>query len=184
MAHPPALQRLNENTIERSNTGVWRKGRKKLELWSLHTFENGDVYVGEWNKDTDECDGYGIKVICKDGAIYQGYYDSGEKHGNGIYISGKGKFSGDYYIGDWEHNKKNGYGVYCYHDGKYYKGNWENNKSNGLGEKVTPFRSRYYGEFKDNLFHGFGIFTHSDGRWYEGEFKKGKMHGKAKWTTS
>ena len=120
-AHPPALERWAQFK-DKLNPGIWKSAGKKIESRPLHQYENGDVYLGEWNSDTDEPDGYGIRVYNASGSIYQGYFDNGERHGRGIYISGKGRFSGDYFVGDFSKNDKHGFGVYHYSDGRYYKG--------------------------------------------------------------
>lgn len=59
------------------------------------------------------------------------------------------------YTGEVRNKKKEGKGIYNFHDG-----------------------SKYQGEFFNNLFEGKGIYYTSDGETYEGSWKKGLKHGK------
>lgn len=88
-AHPPALQRLDSYLqVEKTKQGDWELGDKQLEKRDIYMFENGDVYLGEWNPEYEMADGYGVKVSHKTGAIYQGYFEFGEMYGWGFFISG------------------------------------------------------------------------------------------------
>jgi len=60
---------------------------------------------------------------------------------------------GDNYEGDFEFGKKHGQGLYSWSDGDYYDGNWVNDSAEGQGTSMigTDF---YDGEFKNGLRHG------------------------------
>ena len=61
---------------------------------------------------------------------------------------------------------------------EYYEGNWENDKFNGFGKYQYSNGDVYTGEFKDNLHHGNGILKCIDGTSYEGQFENHKFHGR------
>ena len=64
--------------------------------------------------------------------------------------------TGDYYVGDFRFDKKEGRGLY----------RWTGKESNV-----------YEGEFRAGKRNGRGTFWWADGSWYEGEFKEGVQCG-------
>ncbi len=103
--------------------------------------------------------------------------------------SGKGKFvwkNGAEYEGDFESDNFNGFGVYMYpkEDAKdYYEGHWKDDKMSGKGKFVWKNGAKYEGDFENGLRNGFGVFTFSkeDARdYYEGHWKDDKMSGEGK----
>ncbi|MEG2789581.1 MAG: hypothetical protein RR942_17360 [Romboutsia sp.] len=164
----------------------------------IHTFFNGDTYIGKLID--DKMEGKGIYIFNQENQVnlqYIGNFQNDMKDGNGmcelpngcIYtgqwkydlMDGIGKMiyvSQDEYIGNWKHGKKEGHGVYTWKNGGMYIGEFKNGKMDGKG---TCYDEQgiiiYEGEFKNNLPHGQGIYIWSDNKKYEGEFRHGKKHG-------
>ncbi|CDW71378.1 UNKNOWN [Stylonychia lemnae] len=143
--------------------GTWKHSCKHGK--GTETFPNGDVYVGNYKGGYPQGQG---KMMHKDGSIYEGNFDRGVKLGKGRwyktvkkddYIQKK-KIKIDYvYIGDFQNNKKNGYGVFTW------------------GQIST-----YEGQFSNDHRHGFGVCQWYDGSKYEGEWRQGVQYGKGKLT--
>ena len=96
-----------------------------------------------------------------------------EKGGDGVmrvYKRIEHRFpTGDVYVGETVHGKREGRGTYYYANGDVY-----------------------VGEFADNVFHGVGVLRKGDfkesgracsGRSYQGEFARGLRHGRGKYAT-
>ena len=131
-------------------------------------------YYGEFNKN-GIIDGVGIKIINKN-YIYKGEFSNGEYHGKGLLIKYMGSIFGDWefseingnviykvnskfeYNGNFEKNKKNGFGSEKYQDGSIFEGNFVNNKKNGHGIYTFPNGEKYEGNFEDDLFNGEGQY--------------------------
>ena len=79
---------------------------------------------------------------------YEGEMDEeGLPHGKGI----KYDSSGMYYDGEWDHGKKNGFGIRYQEDGSInYEGNWENDQMHGYGILIDYRQVRYEGYFNHN----------------------------------
>lgn len=84
-------------------------------------------------------------------------------------------------------NERHGYGIYAFKNNSGYYGNWENNKKNGFGiTYIDNFKISYRGNFKDNQMNGFGEFYYNNGDVFEGNFTNGLKNGKGtyKWKNS
>ncbi len=64
---------------------------------------------------------------------------------------------------------------YTYKNGSVYDGEWEGNKRNGYGVLVRPDGMKYEGEWKDDKPHGKGKITQTDGRIKAGEWRDGSF---------
>ena len=85
--------------------------------------------------------------------------------------------NGAKYSGQSKYGLPSGKGREDFPNGDYYDGNFQNGKRNGYG--VLKFKGTFYkGNFKDNSFDGKGRFVYSDGRVFEGGFSKGVKDGK------
>jgi hypothetical protein len=96
-------------------------GREKRPMIQL---DNGARYFGEWNKETNRREGYGIQ-IWDDGSKYifassriryEGYWNNDKANGKGRLIHA----DGDVYVGDWVDDKAHGKGCYTHYDGAKY----------------------------------------------------------------
>ena len=135
------------------------KPNKDLISKPLHTFENGDKYLGQWNPDTNKQEGQGVQVRALDGRLYEGYFKDGLKHGRGRYIFADKTM----YEGQWENGKKHGYGVFKWPNGGEYEGYFRNDKRNGYGIYFYPNGDEYYGEWQDDFMHGNGELRYANG---------------------
>ena len=85
--------------------------------------------------------------------------------------------SGDYYVGDFKEDKKEGFGMFYTEETKnYIIGQFSNDMINGLG--IYHFINKgdlYKGEFKNDMMEGYGEYYYSDGNIYKGQFKDNKF---------
>ena len=156
-------------------------------------------YFGEFNEN-GIIDGFGIKILQKN-YIYKGEFTNGEYNGKGLLIKNTSSIFGDWengvisgnviykiiskfeYMGNFEANKKNGYGTEKYPDGSIYEGNFIDNKKNGHGIYSFPNNEYYEGNFENDLYNGEGQYIWGKtGKKYNGEFKNGKIEGKGIYT--
>jgi len=49
-------------------------------------------------------------MTCPDGSVYNGEWEDGKRHGQGIYRY----INGDYYDGEWKDGRKHGKGFYLF----------------------------------------------------------------------
>ena len=86
-------------------------------------------------------------------------------------------YSGDKYTGEFQDNKRHGYGTYTFLSGERYTGYWENDMRNGFGTNIFNSGEKYNGMYKDNLRHGFGVNYFPNGEtfegWYQNDLKTG-----------
>eukprot|EP01117_Protostelium_nocturnum_P009772 TRINITY_DN3492_c0_g1_i1.p1 TRINITY_DN3492_c0_g1~~TRINITY_DN3492_c0_g1_i1.p1 ORF type:complete len:488 (-),score=176.86 TRINITY_DN3492_c0_g1_i1:108-1571(-) len=81
----------------------------------------------------------------------------------------------DSYIGDWEDDKRSGYGVYRWVLGSSYSGNWKDDQRSGFGIRLWPNGNKYIGEYKYHKRHGNGEFTFTNGSVFRGQFNENKF---------
>ncbi|XP_070694071.1 alsin-like [Pempheris klunzingeri] len=176
-------------------TGVWLAGRvhgRGTMKWSdgrtyRGNFKNGledgygecimpnkvlnkpDSYQGLW-KD-GKIHGFG-KYMYASGEVYEGCFCNGQRHGYGMLSSGKmAKKSSSVFIGQWVHDRKNGYGVYDdITRGEKYMGLWLDEQRHGSAVVVTQYGVYYEGTFRDNKMSGLGLLVSDDDTVFHGEF--------------
>jgi len=90
--------------------------------------------------------------------------------------------NGDYYKGQWDSGKRDGYGDYTWPTGSHYRGMFANDKRNGQGElydvEATPQKTgNMAGRFMDSMMHGYVEKTWADGHAYRGLWLFGKRSG-------
>ena len=120
----------------------------KLETREMHTFDNGDMYLGQWNPDTGKPEGYGVVTHKKTGAIYEGDFLAGRKHGKGKLYFGNGELSGGYFEGTYDQGYAEGKGKLVYPDGKVYEGDVHKDMKHGKGVDTWPNGNRYEGNYE------------------------------------
>ena len=113
--------------------GEWVDGRR----WGkgTYTYANGDQYIGEF--DNDQWHGFGVhtKAAYKDpktgeqidGWRYEGTFQEGSKHGEGLLLTG----DGGSYEGEFADDKYEGNGTMHYANGDKCEGSWKRGKQNG-----------------------------------------------------
>ncbi|EPY28914.1 hypothetical protein STCU_04818 [Strigomonas culicis] len=74
------------------------------------------------------------------------------------------------YCGQWQQNRRHGYGRMVYPDGSRYLGNWANNAKDGQGRYTYADGSSYDGMWVANQKHGHGVYRFTDGSSYVGTF--------------
>jgi hypothetical protein len=91
---------------------------------------------------------------------------------------------GDRYVGDWQENKKHGFGTMTWVKGNKYEGEWRSGKRSGKGtywlKEGGKLRKHYTGDWADNKKHGLGIAYYENGDKYEGEWSGNMRHGRGK----
>ena len=98
-----------------------RKKPPNTHGYRKYTFNNGDVYEGEWKEGVKE--GYG-KYTSKDGDVYEGGWKGGVREGHGKMTYE----NGDVYEGKWKGGVREGYGEYTFKDGNVFEGEWKGGK--------------------------------------------------------
>ena len=73
--------------------------------------------------------------------------------------------------------KKNGKGIYKWHDGSTYEGDFEEDLRHGSGHFGWTNGESYKGDYLQDKRTGHGIYNWPDGSTYEGSFLNGKRHG-------
>ena len=130
------------------------------------------------------------------GNIYNGDFLDGKRHGYGEldtnkfhyegqfyndYLSGKGKITffqaGHEYIGEFNKNEIEGYGIFKWKNGDIYEGYMKSGKMDGNGKYKYRNGEIYEGHYKNGLKHGSGRLTYPNGKVYEGNFINGVPEG-------
>jgi hypothetical protein len=105
---------------------------------------------------------------------YQGEIDKkGKKNGKGIYVW----HDGSTYEGDFKEDSRHGNGYFKWRNGESYKGDYFENGRTGEGQYRWPDGSYYEGSFLRGKRHGTGIYYSIDGAVYEGEWFDDLQHG-------
>ena len=105
---------------------------------------------------------------------YQGEIDKkGKKQGKGIYVW----HDGSTYEGDFKNDSRHGNGYFKWSNGESYKGDYFEDSRTGEGIYRWPDGSYYEGSFLNGKRHGFGVFHSLDGSIYEGEWFDDLQHG-------
>eukprot|EP00347_Sterkiella_histriomuscorum_P000072 403377294 len=183
-----------KGTIGESYIGQWKDG--KSEGYGVHTWKNGDKYEGEWvawlrhGNGTDffsngdvyigqyklgKPDGLG-QYNWKNGNSYSGMFVNGLKHGKGKWKKNPSQQNNpnkyNYYEGDYEHDKKNGFGIFEWESGNKYQGQYIDDERNGFGQMEWIDGSVYKGLWEDGVQHGIGLMVFPNGSRKAGFFDK------------
>ena len=68
------------------------------------------------------------------------------------------------YWGEWENDKRNGFGAYKWEDGKIFEGNWKDGKRDGPGKLTLANGMTYTGEWEEDKMTGKFIIESEDGK--------------------
>lgn len=79
------------------------------------------------------------------------------------------------YSGEWDWDKKSGYGVMQWSHDKRFEGHWLNGSIHGDGTMQYKDGSYYIGTWEKNKKEGYGLFVSKDGvlrlgLWHNGKF--------------
>jgi len=142
----------------------------KMHGKGTFTFENGNIYEGDWVEDTMHGKG---KYTLPDNNTYEGEWANGKMHGKGVFTFS----NGDKYTGEWKNGEKHGKGLFEFVDGDKYEGEWKNGEKDGKGIFTFSNGDRYEGEWANGRMHGKGVFIFASGDKYDGEWGNEKKHG-------
>lgn len=138
----------------------------------------GDVYIGALSKNFEKSGGKELYFFGRTGDIYLGNFEGDKRGGFGEFISG----NGDIYTGNMLDGKKHGKGVFTWADGSSYDGEFADNMKNGYGVNTFSDGSVYEGEYVNDVKHGKGKYKWANGDIYEGDFANDQYKGKGKYT--
>ena len=112
--------------------------------------------------------------------LYHGEFKKGtlKRHGRGLFIWE----DGEYYLGYWVDDKREGEGTNNYRNGNMYKGNFKKGKKEGDGIYQWKNGDKYIGKWKNDMKDGKGIYEYSNGDVYKGNFKMDKIDGNGSYT--
>jgi hypothetical protein len=79
-------------------------------------------YIGEWRDDL--FDGHGRLELKDSGAVFEGEFAEGQRHGRGVIIYP----DGSEYSGNWQNDKRHGKFVYTDGSGATWFNFWDNDK--------------------------------------------------------
>ncbi|XP_073533260.1 ALS2 C-terminal-like protein isoform X2 [Phyllobates terribilis] len=127
--------------------------------------------------------GYGICEYA-DESVYKGYFKNNLRHGFGVLENRTSSTTSWMYTGNWEKDKRSGYGVWETSDNsERYIGMWQENQRHGLGIVLLNTGACYQGGFIHNKLVGPGVLITEDNNMYEGEFtEECFLSGKGKLT--
>ncbi|XP_034615655.1 ALS2 C-terminal-like protein isoform X2 [Trachemys scripta elegans] len=169
----------------RNHVGDFKEGLEHgfgISLVPLISEDRYDCYKCHWCE--GKMRGYGI---CEYGneMVYKGYFNDNLRQGFGILEnpSAEQPFK---YTGQWDNDKKNGYGVWDDKDrGERYIGIWQDDHRHGQGIVVTQSGVCYQRKFHVDKMVGSGILLLENDSVYEGNFTRDLTFvGKGKLTFS
>eukprot|EP01038_Epipyxis_sp_PR26KG_P006768 gene6768-9271_t len=98
--------------------------------------------------------------------------------------------NGSQYKGEWQVDRKEGFGIQINHDDTKYIGEWQSNFYHGKGTlwaKITSnstlkgqqkkYVRRYVGDWANGAMEGDGVYYYENGEIYKGGWFKNKRHG-------
>ena len=91
-----------------------------LEYREATVIEEGGVYEGTWNKETNQFESLEVRVTA-DGSIYGAYFLLGLGSGKGRSINSQ---DNEVYTGDFSFGKRSGLGTLATKEGTLYVGTW------------------------------------------------------------
>ena len=134
-----------------------------------------EFYIGELNED-GAFNGFGTYYF-DNGARYVGNFVNDVMEGEGTYYYANGEYeSGRFVDGQfWKGNLK--YKKLVAFDNGFYEGEFQHEKRNGYGIYVWDSGARYEGEWKDSNMHGIGTYYYADGTKEVGLWENDKFVG-------
>lgn len=118
----------------------------------------------------------------KEGSHSTIYWVGKKERGEDGTLTGTHK-EGASYQGEWQGDKKSGYGIQTYPNGNKYEGSWENGARCGEGVLwIRPagqkkLRKLYIGGWLKDKRHGKGTCFYKNAEYYQGDWVSGRRHG-------
>jgi len=148
----------------------------------IKTYKDGRIHKGLFKDNKRH--GEGI-LYRPDGTIFKGNYKNDAQDGLGINITKEGvELKAFFKEGKcmkgqaiMYYNEENSQNMKF---NNRYIGNYQNNKMEGFGIFTMANGDIYEGEFQKNYFNGRGVYYFHDGIKYEGKFKNNKKEGRGK----
>ena len=134
-----------------------------------YRWPSGRTYDGDWEK--GEPHGNGIMEFTS-GERFSGTWERGKRHGQGELTLA----NGDHYEGQFADGVRHGTGVERSSEG-LYRGTWSADLPAGQGEFLGNDGSNYRGEWGDGQRQGFGAYTDANGNSYQGDWFADAPHG-------
>ncbi|KAM9101970.1 ALS2 C-terminal-like protein isoform X1 [Sarcophilus harrisii] len=168
----------------RNHVGDFHRGLEHgfgIHLVPSGTEDKYDCYKCHWRE--GRMQGYGICEYANE-SVYKGYFQDNMRQGFGILESSPQAPQPFKFMGHWDRDKKNGYGVWEDKDrGERYIGMWQADHRHGQGIVVTQSGICYQRTFHADKMVGPGILLSEDDSLYEGSFTKDLAYtGKGKIT--
>ncbi|CAK9063217.1 Thymus-specific serine protease (Serine protease 16), partial [Durusdinium trenchii] len=178
-AEVPAVPSKSLAVEEVRNPSRSRRSREALggalEPMQVHTLARGAPDVIDWTRlpDTyfdcevgespaleDDSVAQHFRYEFESGAIYDGEWLEGNRHGVGKQIWP----DGTEYLGQWRMGRAHGLGHIKHSDGDSYSGEWFNGRAHGLGiYRFQDGAACYEGQFRCDHRDGLGVETWTDG---------------------
>jgi hypothetical protein len=136
-------------------SGNWKNGKREGQ--GTHSFPNGGNYIGEFRQDA--WNGKGT-LAQADGTLYEGTFVDGYLHGQGLSV----QVDGTRYVGDFKEGRYSGWGNLSYPSGAFYVGQFRGGLRHGRGVHVHPDGKRYVGELNSEQASGEGVLYAADGQ--------------------
>ena len=168
--HNNILQNYGKySNINHKNKNQQEKNDKEIIITDNLNYEE---FIGEYKNYSS--DGFGIYKNFITNLKITGIFKKNGISGIAIEDSVEG---GYIYTGDFNNNKKEGYGTIIWRDGNKYQGEFKDNQLNGYGIIEFTGDKFYQGEVKNGRMDGFGEFFWKDEKRYIGNYKNDKRNG-------
>lgn len=150
--------------------GFWINN--ELSLYGRHIDNELNVFEGEFQNGNLHGDG----VESSGAAYFRGKFINGVKYGKGVMES-----ENEVYEGDFENGVKNGFGkIHFIKTKNYYEGQFINGKIEGEGMFKWQNNDTYVGTFDNGVLNGQGIYNWNNGDVYTGTYVDGMRSGYGK----
>jgi hypothetical protein len=157
-----------------------------IRVWS-----NGARYEGMWHGGFME--GHGFYSHDATSQRYEGGFWRSKRHGYGVAVEDKGKYSGQ-----WRDGMRHGWGTFEFIDGRTYEGEWKEGVRHGHGRAMLipqehvgepPSRlciggvgymyrvATYEGDWEEGMRQGQGVISYANGEKIRGVYYKAQPHG-------
>jgi len=160
---PEATPESSSSPSSSSNNNNNNQNNNSNQMIQLHSYANGDMYLGRLRQQTKHRFGVGVHVS-RNGGSYVGFHEHHKRHGYGVLRKSDGK---QQYAGTFCSGKKHGpvgtlmnkVEQYYYHGG-FNMDVLEGKKGilvHNFAEKEQEKYDVYIGEWKAGQYHGYGI---------------------------